>query len=117
MSLTRVRQPNPVRAALREAMLTPSVQQALHAVLNQLVDGAEAILRQRYPGETLRVYTPKRGSQDERQARDRRVQALAAAPSSLSAEQIAQLEGITPRRVRQILAQGRAEGATRKSSA
>lgn len=112
MSIVRIRDADPIRVALHQAMLSPSVQAAATAFIGALVEQSETILRQTYAGETVRVYAAKRGGRDERLARDRRIVALASPPSSLCAERIAQREGITPRRVRQILAD-----AARKSSA
>jgi hypothetical protein len=104
MSLTRVRAQNPIRQALQQAMVSPRVQAAVTVFVNALVDEGEAILKQKYAGETLRIYTPKRGGHQARDERDRRIQALAAAPSSLPVAQIAVMEAISERRVRQILA-------------
>jgi len=103
MSLTRTRQPNPIRAALQQAMLSPRVQDAVAVFVNALVDEGEAVLRHRYGGETLRIYTPKTGGREQREARRRRVRALAAPPSSLSTSQIAAREGITQRQVQRLL--------------
>ena len=106
MSLNRTRQPNPIRAALQAAMLSPRAQAAVSVFVNVLVDEGEAILRERYAGETLRIYTPKRGGRDQAEERDRRIVALAAEPSKLTPAQIAAREGITVRRVQQIIARG-----------
>lgn len=103
MSLTRVSAVNPIRQALQQAMLSPRVQAAVTVFVNALVDEGQVILNQRYPGETLRTYCHKRGSRDERDARDRRIRTLAAPPSSLAPAQIAAREGISLRRVQQLL--------------
>jgi hypothetical protein len=103
MSLTRTRPPNPIRAALQQAMLSPRVQQAVAVFVNALVDEGEAILQAKYSGERLRLYMPKGMGQAARDERKRRVRALAAPPSNLGTEQIAALEGISVRRVQQML--------------
>lgn len=103
MSLTRVRTVNPIRQALQQAMVSPRVQAAVTVFVNALVDEGEAILKQRYAGESLRTYYPKRGNRDDRDERDRRIRALAAPPSSLTPAQIAATEGISLRRVQQLL--------------
>lgn len=104
MNMTRARPVNPIRAALQQAMVSPRVQAAVSVFVNALVDEGEAILKQRYAGESLRTYIPKGGGQDAREERNRRIQALAAPPSSLPTAQIAVMEGVSERRVRQILA-------------
>lgn len=103
MSLTRTRPIHPIRAALQQAMISPRVQQAVAVFVNALVDEGEAILRDRYPGETLTLYNRKRCGQDEREERDRRIRALAAPPSSLSPAHIAAMESLTVQHVRLIL--------------
>lgn len=103
MSMNRARAVNPIRQALQQAMVSPRVQAAVTVFVNALVDEGEAILKQRYAGETLRIYTPKRGGHEQRDARDQRIRALAAPPSSLPPAQIAALEGISLRRVQQLL--------------
>ena len=102
MSLHRVRPINPIRSALDQAMLSPRVQLAVASFVNALVDEGEVILRQRYAGETLRMYQPKRRNADQRAERDRRIQADAAGgmPHALIAER----EQITVRQVRRIVA-------------
>lgn len=100
MNMARIRHVNPIRAALEQAMVSPRVQAAVVTFVNALVDEGEAVLRERYAGETLRVYTPKRGGSDERAARDRRIEAAVAADEPHAA--IAQREGIGLRRVQQI---------------
>lgn len=104
MSFNRVRQPNPVRAALNQAMVSPRVQAAIAVFVTALVDEGETILKQRYAGETLRIYNPKRGGPDARDARNRRIHAMAAAPSSMAPAQIAAAEGISLRQVQRVLA-------------
>lgn len=103
MSLVRTRAPNPIRAALQQAMLSPRVQEAVAVFVNALVDEGEAVLRARYGGETLRIYTPKRGGRDGQDARNRRIRAMAAPPSSMAPAHIARAEGLSLRRVQQIL--------------
>lgn len=103
MSITRSRPVNPVRSALQQAMVSPRVQAAVVGFVNALVDEGEAILRSRYAGETLRMYTPKRGSGGERDARDLRIKAavIAGTPNALIAER----ERVGLRRVQQIARQ------------
>ena len=103
MSLTRVRSVHPIRAALQQAMVSPRVQQAVAVFVNALVDEGEAILRDRYPGETVTLYNRKRCGQDEREERNRRILALAGAPSNLPAAQIAAMVGVSVRHVRRLL--------------
>jgi hypothetical protein len=117
MSITaasdRSRAVHPIRAALQQAMVSPRVQQAVAVFVNALLDEGEAILRQRYPGETVTLYNRKRAGQDEQEQRNRRIQAMAAAPSWMSPAQIAAREGISARRVQQVLrsaASGAANG-------
>lgn len=100
----RNRSTNPIRAALEQAMTTPRMQQAVSAFVAALVDEGEAVLRQRFGGETLRVYQPKRGGTDKRRERDMRIQTMGTPPNAMSAAQIAALEGLSVRRVEQILA-------------
>lgn len=64
------------------------------------------LLRKAFPGETVRLYNPAQDlfeAQQRLEVRNLRIAALAATPSSLTPAAIAQLEGITPHRVRQIL--------------
>jgi hypothetical protein len=106
MSLTRTRPTNPVRAALEQAMVSPRVQSAVALFVNALVDEGEAILRARYAGETLRMYTPKRGSAEARDSRDLRIEAALAAGEP--AAMVAGREGLSVRRVEQIAQRCRA---------
>lgn len=108
MSLTRVRPVNPVRSALQAALESPRVQHAVGLFVAALIDEGEAVLKRRYAGEVMRLYTPKGAGWQARQERDRRIQAGLAAGQSPAA--IAALEGITPRRVQQL-------GAKRRISA
>lgn len=103
MSLDRVRERNPIRAALQQAMLSPRVQQAVAVFVNALVDEGESILQQKYAGESLRTYVPKRGGHEARAERDRRIQALAAPPSSMPPARIAAQVGVSERHVRRLL--------------
>lgn len=83
-------------------MLRPRVQAAVSVFVNALVDEGEAILRERYAGEHLRIYAARRDPA-ETEARQRRVLAMAAPPSSMTASQIAAREGISERWVRKLL--------------
>jgi hypothetical protein len=91
----RAESTNPIRAALEQAMVSPRVQQAVAVFVNALVDEGEALLKLRYAGETLRIYTPKRYGRQARLARDRRIQALATEPGCTPMAQIAAAEGIS----------------------
>lgn len=99
--LTPTRNPNPIRAALEQAMVSPRVQQAVAVFVNALVDEGEAILRARHAGETLRIYTPKRGGRAAKEERDRRIQARAA--SGAPHGQIAAQEQMSLRQVQRIV--------------
>jgi hypothetical protein len=112
MSLTRTRPVNPVRAALEQAMVSPRVQAAVTVFVNALIDEGEAVLRQRYGGETLRMYTPKRGGAGARDARDSRI--AGALSSGDPPALIAEREAISLRRVQQI---AKKAGLLAKSSA
>jgi hypothetical protein len=103
MSLTRAREVNPIRQALQQAMLSPRVQAAATVFVNALVDEGEAVLRERYAGETLRIYTPKILSRDARLMRNARIRAMAAPPGCMSPAQIAALEGLSLRQVQRLL--------------
>jgi hypothetical protein len=106
MSTDRTRAPNPIRAALQSAMLSPKVQAAAMTFVNALVDEGEAVLRDRYGGDRLRMYVPKSGGRGVRDERRLRVQALAGAPTNLTPEAIAPLVGLSVRHVRRLLATG-----------
>ncbi len=106
MTMTRTRAPNPIRAALQQAMVSPRVQAAVSVFVAALVDEGEAILQQRYAGETLHIYQPKRGGVDERQARNRRIVAMASPPGNLPQAQIAAAEGVSVRHVQRLLERG-----------
>jgi hypothetical protein len=94
-------------------MVSPRVQHAVTVFVNALVDEGEAILRQRYPGETLRLYNAKRTTAPERSARDMQIESAIAAGESPAL--IAARVGIGERRVQQIARRLRAAEA--KSSA
>lgn len=105
--LIPTRTPNPISAALEQAMASPRVQQAVAVFVNALVDEGEAILRARHAGETLRIYTPKRGGRSAKEERDRRIQARAAGgthPAHIAAD-----ERMSLRQVQRVIA--RAERA------
>ncbi len=85
-------------------MVSPRVQHAVSVFVNALVDEGEAILKSRYAGETLRIYTPKRGGRLAKEERDRRIQARAASGTPLA--QIAAAENMSARQVQRIVAAG-----------
>lgn len=96
-----------LRQLAAQAAAHPRIEAAvLGAIRDVLPSVIEGLLRESYGGETVRIYAPRSDvlrAEQERQARDLRIAALAAAPSKLSPAAIAQIEGITPHRVRQIL--------------
>lgn len=110
MPITRARAVNPIRAALQQAMVSPRVQAAVSVFVNALVDEGESILKQRYAGETLHIYTPKGCGHEQRDLRNRRIQALAKPPSSLSPAHIADMESLTVQHVRLILRRSQPAG-------
>lgn len=105
MSLTRVRPVNPIRSALETALQTPRVQMAVGLFVAALVDEGEAVLKRRYAGEILRIYTPKGPGAQARDERDLRIVAALAAGQAPAA--VAARESVTVRRVQQIGAQAR----------
>jgi hypothetical protein len=96
-----------LRQLASQAASHPRIEAAvIGAIRDVLPSVIEGLLRESYGGETVRIYAARSDvlqAEQARQARDRRITALAAAPSRLSPAAIAQLEGITPHRVRQIL--------------
>lgn len=96
-----------LRQLATQAASHPRIEAAvLGAIRAELPGVIEGLLRDAYGGETVRIYAPRHDvlqAEQSRQERDRRIAALAAPPSSLSAAAIARQEGITPHRVRQIL--------------
>lgn len=96
-----------LRQLATQAASHPRIEAAvIGAIRDVLPSVIEGLLRDTYGGETVRIYAPRHDvvrAEQDRQARDLRIAALAAAPSRLTPAAIAQLEGITPHRVRQIL--------------
>ena len=96
-----------LRQLATQAASHPRIEAAvIGAIRDVLPSVIEGLLRETYGGETVRIYAPRhdvmRADQD-RQARDLRIAALAAPPTSMAPAAIAQREGITAHRVRQIL--------------
>lgn len=96
-----------LRQLAAQAASHPRIEAAvLGAIRAELPGVIEGLLREAYGGEQVRIYAPRSDvlqAEAARQERDRRIAALAAPPSSLTAAAIAKREGITPHRVRQIL--------------
>jgi hypothetical protein len=96
-----------LRQLATQAASHPRIEAAvIGAIRDVLPSVIEGLLRDAYGGETVRIYAPRHDvmrAEQDRQARDLRIAALAAAPSNLSPAAIAAQEGITPHRVRQIL--------------
>ena len=92
----------------------PRIEAPVIGAIRDVLPGViEGLLRETYGGETVRIYAPRSDvirADQERQARDLRIAALAAPPSNLAPAAIAQLEGITAHRVRQILRQAAKDG-------
>jgi hypothetical protein len=110
MSITRTGAPRARTTLLRElatqAASHPRIEAAvLGAIRAELPGVIEGLLRDAYGGDTVRIYVPRGASREDKVARDQRIRALSAAPSSLSPHAIAAREGISVRRVQQILLQ------------
>lgn len=110
MSLQRIgpsagNRPNLLRNLAAQAAAHPRMEAAiLGAVRAELPGVIEELLRKAHGGETLRIYVAAGPSQASKGERDRRIRAQAAPPSSLPLAAIAAREGISLRRVQQILA-------------
>lgn len=95
---------NLLRQLAHQAAAHPRIEAAVIGAIRAELPGViEGLLREAYGGDTVRIYVPSRGGHDAKLERDRRIAALAAAPSSLSVAAIAAKEGLTVRRVQQIL--------------
>lgn len=96
-----------LRQLATQAASHPRIEAAVIGAIRDVLPGViEGLLRDSYGGETVRIYAPRRDmmlADQDRHARDLRIVALAASPSSLTPAAIAKREGITPHRVRQIL--------------
>lgn len=103
-----------LRQLAAQAASHPRIEAAvLGAIRAELPGVIEGLLRETYGGEQVRIYAPRSDvlkAEAARQERDRRIAALAAPPSSLKPAAIAQREGITAHRVRQILRAAAAQG-------
>lgn len=110
MSLTPTRpahreRQNLLRNLASQAAAHPRIEAAvLGAIRAELPGVIEGLLREAYGGETVRLYVARSGGRDSKAERDRRIQALAAPPSSMAPAAIAAAENISLRRVQQILA-------------
>lgn len=107
MSLHRIGGQSPqslLRDLATQAAAHPKIEQAvLGGIRAVLPDVIEELLRAAYGGERVRLYVASRSSRDAKADRDRRIAALASAPSNLSPAAIAAQEGLSLRRVQQIL--------------
>lgn len=118
MSMHRVGKPRSRNTLLRQlatqAASHPRIEAAVIGAIRDVLPGViEGLLREAYGGETVRIYAARHDvllADQGRRDRDLRIAALAAAPSSLTPAAIAELEGITPHRVRQILRAARERG-------
>lgn len=87
-----------------QAAAHPKIEAAVLGALRAELPGViEGLLRDAYGGETLRMYVAKGASRDTKSERDRRIVALGSPPSSMSTAEIAAREGISLRRVQQVL--------------
>lgn len=94
-----------IRQLAQQAAAHPRIESAVMGAIRAELPGViEDLLRQAYGGSQLRVYIPQGSSQATKGERDRRIHALATAPANLSPQAIAAQEGISVRRVQQILA-------------
>lgn len=107
MSIHRVgghQRQNLLRELAQQAAAHPKIEAAIMGAVRAELPGViEELLRQAYGGETVRIYVASGGSRDAKAERDRRIQALAGAPSHMSPAAIAASEGISVRRVQQII--------------
>ena len=96
-----------LRQLAHQAASHPRIEAAVIGAIRDVLPGViEGLLREGYAGETVRIYAPRSDvvrAEQLRVERDMRIVALATAPSNLSPAAIAEREGITPHRVRQIL--------------
>lgn len=93
-----------LRDLAQQAAAHPRIESAvLGAIRAELPGVIEDLLRQAYGGETVRIYVASGGSRAAKDERDRRICGLAAPPAKLSPAMIAEREGISVRRVQQIL--------------
>ena len=89
-----------------QAATHPRIEAAVMGAIRAELPGViEGLLRDSWGGDTLRMYVPKNGSRDDKDARDQRIVAMASPPSSATPHAIAAREGISVRRVQQILSQ------------
>lgn len=109
MSIERAPHATPaafLRELASQAAIHPRVETAVIGALRGVLPGViEEIVREMYPGgERVRFYSAKVSSRSAKAERDRRIVTLAAPPASMALAQIAQQEGLSLRRVQQILA-------------
>jgi hypothetical protein len=93
-----------LRHLAAQAASHPRIEAAVIGAIRDVLPGViEGLLREAYGGETVRIYVARNGGQAVKNERDRRIAALATKPASLSPGAIAAQEGISVRRVQQIL--------------
>ncbi len=96
-----------LRQLAHQAATHPRIEGAILGALRAELPGViEELLRQSYGGDTLEIYVASRSSSAAKGERDRRIMAMATGPAALPTVAIAQVEGISERRVRQILQRG-----------
>ncbi len=99
-----------LRQLASQAASHPRIEAAvIGAIRDVLPSVIEGLLRESYGGETVRIYVARNGGQAVKNERDLRITALAAPPASLSCGAIAAQEGISVRRVQQILMRAAAD--------
>lgn len=96
--------PSLLRQLAEQAAAHPRIEAAVIGAIRAELPGViEGLLREAYGGDTIRIYVASGLGRAAKRERDLRITALAAAPSSLSPGAIAAREGISVRRVQQIL--------------
>ncbi len=95
---------NLFRELAHQAAAHPRMEAAIMGAVRAELPGIiEELLRQTHGGRMVQLYVARSGSLAAKDERDRRIRALAAAPSSMTPAAIAAQEGLTVRRVQQIL--------------
>lgn len=101
-----------LRQLAHQAAAHPKIEAAvMGAIRAVLPDIMEGLLRDSFPGETVHLYGSRRSGFAQKDERDLRIIGMAEAPSSLSPADIASREGLTVRRVQQILKRGLARNS------
>ena len=95
---------NMFRELAYQAAAHPRMEAAIMGAVRAELPGIiEELLRQSHGGRTVQLYVARTGSLAAKDERDRRIRSMAAAPTSMAPSAIAAQEGITVRRVQQIL--------------